>query len=228
MKNRVWRNRIIIGAIVLASIIVGIVFLGPKPPADPSSLFITEKVTRHDLTTVVNGNGQLTIVDKNDEQAIILISEYDIPEVRKRQKIELTIGAFETPLSGRVSAISDIVDTSTGVRSYAVTVDLPKLPRGSRAGMSVSAEITTGSVNDVIAIPVTAVNGSPGEYTVTVVRGTDIVTVTVVTGAYAGGLVEIESGLAVGDVLVIGTNGSLTSDSTSSGLLPPAPEGLNP
>jgi hypothetical protein len=117
---------------------------------------------------------------------------------------------------------------STGVRTYAVSINLDELPKRARVGMSATAEVVISTSSDVLAVPVNAVAVSDGVETVQVLRDDEIVTVQVETGSDAGSLVEITSGLSAGEIIITGINGSVPTTGESGGFLPPSPDGVAP
>jgi hypothetical protein len=219
---------VIIGVLAVVGIVPLVMSALPKPPTDIASQYLTEEVVTHDLTVTVTGNGQITDNDSRNPKAVVLISEYDIANVRLGQQVELTIGAFDEPVEGKVKSMSDNVDMSTGVRTYAVSINLDELPKRARVGMSATAEVVISTSSDVLAVPVNAVAVSDGVETVQVLRDDEIVTVQVETGSDAGSLVEITSGLSAGEIIITGINGSVPTTGESGGFLPPSPDGVAP
>jgi multidrug efflux pump subunit AcrA (membrane-fusion protein) len=212
--------------------VIGVVAIGiglaPRPPVDLASQYITESVSVQDLAVTVDANGQLTSVSSDNEKAVIRVSEYDVAKLKDDQKVTLTIGALDKSVEGTVSSISDRADSTTGVQTYSVTIEMKSLPSGSRVGMSVNASVTTRTAKGVIAIPASAVADSEGEQTVKVLKNNQVLEVTVETGVVAGSLVEITNGLEEGDKLVTGTNGNIPTIGGSGGFMPPAPGGVAP
>lgn len=228
MKNKKLRNRVILIVLVVVGIFPIVMSVLPKPETDIAAQYLTETVATQDLTIAVNGNGQITSIDSQNPMAVVLVSEYDIAHVRLAQRVQLSIGAFDQTIQGKVDSISDSVDTSTGVRTYSVSIELNKVPKGTRVGMSASAEVITSIKTGVVAIPVVAVSVVSDQQTVEVLRGNAVVTVPVQLGDEAGSLVEVTTGLSVGDVVVVGTNGEVPTIGGSGGFLPPSPEGALP
>jgi hypothetical protein len=73
-------------------------------------------------------------------------------------------------------------------------------------GMTADVDITTASAPSVLAVPVTAIGGVPGAYTVQVLDGPGRVrTIPVEVGLLTPALAEIRSGITEGTVVVTGT-----------------------
>jgi multidrug efflux pump subunit AcrA (membrane-fusion protein) len=114
------------------------------------------------------------------------------------------VGATAT---GKVSDVSKVADTSTGVGTYAVTVDFTADPSQFLIGATVSANITTAQRNNVVLVPILAVTTTGTGSTVTVATGgsadgpTEVRNVTL--GVRSGANVEVTNGLKVGDQVVV-------------------------
>ena len=109
--------------------------------------------------------------------------------------------------TGKVADVSKIADTSTGVGTYAVTVDFTADPSQFLIGATVAANITTSQRSGVVLVPLLAVTTTATGSTVTVATGgsadgpTEVRPVTL--GARSGADVEVTSGLKDGDQVVV-------------------------
>jgi macrolide-specific efflux system membrane fusion protein len=77
----------------------------------------------------------------------------------------------------------------------------------------VSVSITTGSAENVLIVPSSAVNTTGGRSTVTVQRGEGGEVVEVEVGLAGDSGTEIKAGLSEGDVVVLGSTSSETGSS---------------
>jgi hypothetical protein len=108
---------------------------------------------------------------------------------------------------GRVARVPDTQDTNAGATIPAfISLDDPKRARGlDRAPVQV--EITTGGVESALNVPVTAIVGkSGGGFAIEVVRaggGRELVAVRLGLFDAAGGRVQVEGDLRVGDRVVV-------------------------
>jgi multidrug efflux pump subunit AcrA (membrane-fusion protein) len=109
--------------------------------------------------------------------------------------------------TGKVADVSKVADTSTGVGTYAVTVNFTADPRTFLIGSTVSGSITTAQRSGVLLVPVLAVTTTATGSTVTVATGgtadgpTEVRPVTL--GTRSGADVEVTSGLKDGDPVVV-------------------------
>jgi hypothetical protein len=126
----------------------------------------------------------------------------------------VTVSAVGADLDGIVSAIAPSASsgTSNGVVSFAVTVSLKDPPATLRAGMTADVTITTASASGVLAVPAAALRGAAGNYSVLVLGSSGTPEAKAVTvGLITSSLVEIQSGLTAGDVVVTGTSSTQRS-----------------
>jgi multidrug efflux pump subunit AcrA (membrane-fusion protein) len=85
--------------------------------------------------------------------------------------------------------------------------------------MSATVTVTTASVDNVLRVPATALQGSASAgYTVLVMGGNSSTTATSVTvGLVTTSYAEIKSGLTAGETVVTGTTASRNGTTTSGG-----------
>ena len=102
--------------------------------------------------------------------------------------------------------------------TYQVVVSLESVPAGVLSGMTAQVTIRLAEANGVVAIPSTALNGSRGSYTVRVLDATgQAVARQVQVGLVTTSLVEIQSGISAGEVVVTGTASQRTTTTTQGG-----------
>ncbi|HEY8846259.1 MAG TPA: efflux RND transporter periplasmic adaptor subunit [Candidatus Limnocylindrales bacterium] len=136
------------------------------------------------------------------------VVESDVSTLQIGQPATVTVSAISADLTGTVTAIAPVAETSTsgGVVSYAVTVSLQAPPPSLRPGMTADVTVTTASASGVLAVPAAAIRGTSGNYNVLVLTAAGTAEARPVTvGLMTSSLVEIKSGLNAGDVLITGT-----------------------
>ena len=103
--------------------------------------------------------------------------------------------------------VSDIADASSGVASYSVVVEFNDESGDFYVGTTVIAEITVANRTGVLLVPSAAVATENGQSTVQVaLDGTAdgrVKTRAVTTGETSGNQIEITSGLAAGDQILV-------------------------
>ena len=148
-------------------------------------------------------------------------AESDISKLKVGQSASVAInGSSSTPVAGTLTQIVPVASTSGGassVATYAVTVTLTSPPDTVLAGMSATVTVTTASVDNVLRVPATALQGSASAgYSVMVMNSdgstsTRTVTVGLVTTSWA----EIKSGLSAGETVVTGTTAARSGTTTT-------------
>jgi membrane fusion protein, macrolide-specific efflux system len=125
-------------------------------------------------------------------------------EIADGDQATITTEGLTAPVTGMVASIGLIANTSSGVATFPVVIDVTGTPSGLYAGASASVSIIYKQVANALTIPVAAVLPGPGGTSVVhVMVGGQQVTRTVTTGIVSGGLIQITSGLSVGEDVVV-------------------------
>ncbi len=164
-----------------------------------------------------SGTGSSSFVELADLTRLEVtasVAEADAADVEVGQPATVTLSASSTDVTGSVTAISVSGTTTSNVVNYPVTVSLTEVPEGVRLGASVSVSITTGSAEDALIVPTSAVTTTGSRHTVTVLENGAELTVPVEIGIEGDSGVQITSGLTAGQVVVLT---STSSGSISNG-----------
>jgi len=156
--------------------------------------------------TVAAGQTVYTIVALDPVRVRVGVPEADVGHITEGATATVRIPALDTSFAGRVSLIGVVADPAT--RSYAVEISVPNPARKLRAGMVAEATINTRESTSAMMVPAPAVVHDGG------VNGTTIVYVLdhdaarvharrVTTGAAHGDSLEITSGVATGEQIVV-------------------------
>ncbi|MCC8070069.1 MAG: HlyD family efflux transporter periplasmic adaptor subunit [Ruminococcus sp.] len=144
----------------------------------------------------------------------ISVDELDILSVSEGQSAEITIDALEDEtFQGTVTEISDTASSSGGVASYTVTISIPK-NNSMKSGMNATATITISQKDDILTIPINALQEEGNRtfvYTQQDEDGNLSGEVEVETGLSTDDLVEITSGLNENDTVYYYKSDSSTS-----------------
>jgi multidrug efflux pump subunit AcrA (membrane-fusion protein) len=127
-----------------------------------------------------------------------------VNHIKVGDPVVITTEGANGPVAGTVASIGLTADTSSGVATFPVVIDVTGTPSGLYAGASASITITYHKVADALAVPAAAVLLGPGGKTVVhvMVNGHQV-TRTVTTGLTVNGLTQITSGLAAGERVVV-------------------------
>lgn len=157
-------------------------------------------------------SGAVLTVGSAEPIVSVFVSEYDADLVTLGQKATIELDAINAVFEGRVVRIGQVAQSVSGIKQYEVLVEVTEIPEGARFGMSATAEIEVEKKSDVLAIPMSALIGDVPEVEILIVdaEGNQTVeTVEVKLGIAGDSLVEIVSGVAVGDQVITGITGTI-------------------
>ena len=148
----------------------------------------------------------------------VSVDELDINSVTQGQTADVTFDAIEDKtFEGTVTKVSNTASASGGVAKYTVEITVPKDEK-MKAGMNASATITIEEKENIVTIPVNALQERGEEvfvYTEQDDEGNLSGEQQVITGLSDGENVEITEGLSEGDVVYYQkTGGGNTSSDT--------------
>jgi RND family efflux transporter MFP subunit len=141
-------------------------------------------------------------------QVKLNVSEDNITNVSSVQTVTMTLDALgdQTKLTGKVIAIEPAGTIIGGAVYYKTTVALDRADNRIRPDMTVNAQIETAVHDNSLVIPVSALQTSGGKTTVQVLIGKKAIQKDVTRGIESqDGMVEIISGLAQNDQVILGT-----------------------
>jgi len=137
---------------------------------------------------------------------ILPVPESAVPSVRIGQQVEVKVSSLKRSFPGRVARFSDKVQPST--RTMDTEVDVQNSSMVLVPGMYAEVNLTLTEKNNVLAVPVTAVDAESAS--VMAVTPENLIEVRKVKlGLETADRVEIQSGLREGDLVVVGNRGGL-------------------
>jgi multidrug efflux pump subunit AcrA (membrane-fusion protein) len=176
----------------------------------------TKGIVRSVTTAARASASTVATIGSGRELVSVAVSEYDVSKLKVGQTVDLTLGATKAAITGDVISVGQAADATSGVKQYQVLIAPTNLPDTARIGMTVTASINVSSATGVLSVPSTAITTIAGHSIVRVVQKDGSTVPTPVTlGLVGDSTVEIKSGLAAGDVVTIGTTGTIPA--TTSG-----------
>lgn len=161
-----------------------------------------------------------TIAGEEEMVLSVSVDELDINSVEKGQSAEITFDAIaDKTFEGTVAKVGNTASASGGVAKYTVEIEIPR-DEEMKAGMNASATIVIESKENVVTIPVNALQERGNEvfvYTEKDEEGNLSGEQTVTTGLSDGETVEITDGLSEGDTVYYQKKGGQSSSSESTG-----------
>lgn len=156
-----------------------------------------------------------TISSNEKMKLSVNVDELDINSVSNGQTAVVTFDALENQqFEGQVTKVSSSASASGGVAKYSVSVTIDKTEE-MKAGMNASATITVENRENIVTIPVEAVQERGNKsfvYTEKTEDGTLGGEKEITTGLSDGSIVEITEGLSEGDIIYYQRTGGSSSD----------------
>lgn len=144
----------------------------------------------------------VTVADVSSLEINTSLSEYLINKAKVGDQVDIFIKTLtDEPFAGTISAISPA--PALGTLTYPVTISVDGSHETIKAGMFAEVQIVSDMKENVICIPSDAVFIKSGEPKVVVLIGNIPSIKTVETGLDNGTLIEIVSGLNIGDTIAI-------------------------
>ena len=160
----------------------------------------------------------------------VSVDELDINSVEIGQEAAVTFDAIEDKeFTGEVTEIGNTASVNGGVAKYTVSVSVPK-DEEMKQGMNASATITIENRENVITIPVNALQEKGNKvfvYTEKDEDGNPSGETEVTTGLSDGTTVEITEGLSEGDTVYYNKTGNTDSGNSSDSGMSGEMDGMN-
>jgi membrane fusion protein, macrolide-specific efflux system len=149
-----------------------------------------------------SATGEITLVSASD----IVTASVDasvVGRIKVDDQVEITTEGAAGPVSGTVHSIGLIADTSSGVATFPVVIDVTGTPSGLYAGASATASIIYHQVSKALVVPSAAIRQSGPHTVVDVMSGGHQAVRDVTTGLTSGGLTQITRGLTAGERVMV-------------------------
>lgn len=158
--------------------------------------------------TNYGAGGELaTIADASDLYATADLDEVDRPAVSVGQSATISVTAFPAAsLTGKITAVSGTSQSRGGSTVYPMQLALDRptgQPLDLLPGMTIDVRLIIAAREGILILPSNAIRRAGERQYVTVRRDGQPLEVAIQTGARSGGEVEIVSGLAEGDVVLL-------------------------
>lgn len=154
------------------------------------------------------GGSLFTIASTEDVIVDMSVTRYDLEKLEVGQNAEITLaGHTYTGTVSRLSRLAAANEKGTPVVSAQIHIDNPD--ENIYLGLEAKVKISGHKAENVIAIPVEAVNtGKEGSFCYVVENGI-VVRKDVETGLSSASLIEIKSGLTTSDKVILNTTGTV-------------------
>ena len=141
-------------------------------------------------------------------QAVIQLMQEDLEKVTVGQEVTLKLSkSDEVSYKGIVKTIAASADSQT--RVFDCLIEFDNTSGTLNSGVFGYVEIADKEKKQVLAIPMSAVLGSEGDYSAFTIKGNAAHKISVEIGAISGDMAEITSGIQEGDHIIITNLNSL-------------------
>ena len=139
-----------------------------------------------------------------------------VGRIKAGDLVQISTEGATGPVTGTVHSIGLIADTSSGVATFPVTVNVTGTPSGLYAGASATISIIYHQVRNALVVPAAAIHQDGPRTVVDVLSGGHRVTRDVTLGLSNGGLIQVTSGLSAGERVVV-TFQKISAGNTGNG-----------
>jgi HlyD family secretion protein len=154
----------------------------------------------------------VTVVNTNPLIVKANLSEAEISSVKQGEKVTVSLPALNKDLVGTVKAVSPVMDPT--LRAYPVEISLSNPDNQLKADMVVNVKFGQEQTSSALIVPRKAVFDENGKRFVYKLEGTIAKKVEVTTGEESSDLIEVKTGLADGDKIVVKGQTLLTDGAT--------------
>lgn len=153
--------------------------------------------------TVAVGGKIMEIVDYSNLQISIKVEENQLESIEVNTPVEIKVESLDRTIAGVVAEISREAINENGVAYFTAIVNFTG-DADTRIGMNTEVTITVDSEEDVIAVPIDAIQFTGDDKTyVSLKYDGKVVNSMVTTGITDGLKIEVTEGLNEGDIVLI-------------------------
>lgn len=185
----------------------GLVVYGSSTESNPFRRSNEEPI--QEGTTVRERQKIITIPDMTKMGVKVSVHESAVQRVAPNQPVKIRVDAFaDRLLDGSVDRVAVLADSANmfmnpDLKVYPTTLRIDGVYEWLRPGMSAQVEILTGTLKDVVYVPIQAVSYYGQDQVVYVVQAGQPVRRKVTTGSFTEDFIEIKSGLEAGEEVML-------------------------
>ncbi|MCC6368732.1 MAG: efflux RND transporter periplasmic adaptor subunit [Bryobacterales bacterium] len=158
--------------------------------------------------TSPNAMPMVRIAQMNILRLVLPVAESVVSKVRLGQVVEIEVTSLHRRIRGTVARFTGDVEMAT--RTMNVEVDVPNAGETLLPGMYAEVKLTIEENNRAVTVPVQALASADGKKAVLVVSEEGVLEQRVIqTGMETAAKVEVTSGLAAGEMVVVGNKTQL-------------------
>jgi multidrug efflux pump subunit AcrA (membrane-fusion protein) len=155
-----------------------------------------------DTVSANSSTDVVSIIGTSSYEVQATLDSSQVPSVKVGQSASIAVDGVEGSVDGTVSQVGPVQSTSSGY-DYPVVVALPSSDTGLYSGASANVNISTGEVDNVVAVPTSAVQTlGTRSYVEELVNG-ELRRKVVATGMVGDTYTQVTSGLTPGQSVVL-------------------------
>lgn len=148
------------------------------------------------------GTQIIRVVNMDQIKVVVNATEEDMGKVKKGQEAAIRVDTYPDDIfSGKLTLVSPLVNPLT--RTASVEIELPNPKHFLKPGMFARVQVSLGKKENVILIPTHAIVEETGQKKVFLIQDGKAISRMVESGTTQDGLIEIKTGLAEGDSLIV-------------------------
>ena len=164
---------------------------------------VIETLSLPDVDDEITSDHYITVASSNTLSMTLSIDEDDIGKVSVGNEVDITTSVSDTAYTGYITFIDQIADYSSSGSTFSATVTFNN-DGNLKIGMTGTAKIVIESAENVVAVPVDAIQtDTNGSYVVVVGDDGSTENVSVETGISNDSYIEIKSGLSSGEAVEV-------------------------
>ena len=158
---------------------------------------------------VMPGMPALTIVNRGDMRVVVDLAESYIKSVDEGDSVMIVIPGLDLEISSRIGTVSRTINPVN--RTFRIEVPLNNVPSTVRPNTTADVRINDITVDSTISIPLESILREGNEQYVYQINADGTVNKrAITTGLVSGGDVEVTSGIAAGESVVVRGNQDVT------------------
>ncbi len=161
---------------------------------------------------VMSGGKLMDIVDYSSLQLKVQVDEYDLKAIEKDKEAAVTIHAISKNVTGKIVEISKEGTYLNGVTFFTAIISLEK-DESVKVGMSAEAKVLNQSVKGIVTLPMSSISFDDNNKPYVFIKDEkgNATKKEITTGINDGVTVEVKSGAAISDTILVANKESGTS-----------------
>ncbi len=155
-----------------------------------------------DTVSANSSSDVISIIGTSSYEVQATLDSTQVPSVKVGQSASVQVDGDGGSVEGTVSQVGPVQSTSSGY-DYPVVIALPSSDSGLHSGSTADADISTGEVDNVVAVPTSAVQTLGSRTFVTEISNGELTDKRISIGMVGNTYTQVKSGLTPGQSVVL-------------------------